>query len=505
MNIVNIDDIRALGSPTGLLVRYGADTPIWGRNVVDGSSSSLADLLTLAAWSPRQLVAAINARLSSQGRERIRLDPTAAYPWVRRGFRPRPPIPEIAAAVLSERLGCRVDASQLWPGRGDSHPAERTAAGGLGGVEQVDDLLRELGDLAFTAGTPQDPIGDASGMDLTAVVLDQLHDAVVAARQRAGRERVHPEQVEVIAAHVFALRRLDDRHGGGALSVRYVTSELRSVIDMVEYANYDFATGQRLITIVADLAQLLGWLHFDSSRYGSAERCLLLSVGLCRALKDHDRAANVIGMLSYVSAFAGHGPQAVRLAEAAHAECRSNDPILRARLLGREATAAAADGDLARFRRCADRAAELLHQRRDGDRPAFLYYLSTTQLAAETGQALVTLASRSTANRDRLLGTGIQVLSGAVDQMISSDGHDGPAYARSGLLHSTFLARAHLLNGETAEAISTIRASLSLLPMVQSPRGRYYLRRLRPELARRSRSASVREFLPEFDGALSSA
>jgi hypothetical protein len=472
---------------------------------VSGTSSSLADLLKLAAWGPRQLVAAINARLSSQGRERIRLDPTAAYPWVRRGFRPRPPIPEIAAAVLSERLGYRVDASQLWPGRGDADSEKRTAAGGLGDVAQVDDLLRELGDLAFTAGTPRDPIGDASGIDLTAVVLDQLHGAVVAARHRTGREQVHPEQVDVIAAHVAALRRLDDRHGGGALSVRYVTSELRSVIDMVECANYDLATGQRLITILADLAQLLGWLHFDSSRYGSAERSLLLSVGLCRALKDQDRAANVIGMLSYVSAFAGHGSQAVRLAEAAHGERRSSDPILRARLLGREATAAAADGDLARFRRCADNAAELLGEQREDDRPAFLYYLSPTQLSAEMGQALVTLAGRTTANRDRLLDEGISVLTDAVAEMTTTDDGNGPAFARSGFLHSTFLARAHLLNGATTEAISTIRASLPLIPMVQSPRGRYYLRRLRPELARRSRSSSVREFLPEFDEALSSA
>ena len=53
-----------------------------------------------------------------------------------------------------------------------------------------------------------------------------------------------------------------------------------------------------MLIIVADLAQLLGWLCFDSSRYGAAERYLLLSLGVCRALGAADRAANVIGMLS---------------------------------------------------------------------------------------------------------------------------------------------------------------------------------------------------------------
>jgi hypothetical protein len=51
----------------------------------------LADLLRLAEWGPRQLVNAINTRLSSQGRQRLRLDPTAGYAWVQRGYRPRAP------------------------------------------------------------------------------------------------------------------------------------------------------------------------------------------------------------------------------------------------------------------------------------------------------------------------------------------------------------------------------------------------------------------------------
>lgn len=114
-----------------------------------------------------------------------------------------------------------------------------------------------------------------------------------------------PEQVDLIGAHVTALRRLDDRYGGGALSLRYVAAELRTVMELAQHANDEAGIGRRLLTIVADLAQLLGWLHFDSSRYGSAERYLLLSVGVCRAIAALDRAANAIGMLSYVSAFAG--------------------------------------------------------------------------------------------------------------------------------------------------------------------------------------------------------
>jgi hypothetical protein len=213
---------------------------------------ALADLLRLAEWGPRQLVTAINSRLSGRGRDRLRLDPTAGYSWVNRGFRPRSPIPDVAAAVLSERLGYTVTAGQLWPGRLESGELRRSAADELDGVADIDDLVRELGQLGMTATTPQSPIDGAAGIELTAAV-DQLRGAVVVARDRAGHDYVLPEQVDLISLHVAALRRLDDRHGGGALSLRYVTAELRSVVDLVEYASYGPVTGRQLLTIVADL------------------------------------------------------------------------------------------------------------------------------------------------------------------------------------------------------------------------------------------------------------
>jgi hypothetical protein len=406
--------------------------------------------------------------------------------------------------VLTERLGYTVTVAQLWPGRPESGSLVRSAASGLDELTSVDDLIRALSQLGTAAATPRSPIAGASGADLTAVVLDQLSAAVVTARHRAGHDYLLPEQVDLIASHVAALRRLDDRHGGGALSLRYVTAELRSVADLVQYASYDRDTGKQLLTIVADLAQLLGWLSFDSSRYGAAERYLLLSLGICRALGARDRAANAIGMLSYVSASAGHRPEAVRLAEAAARECDKGDPILRARLLGREATAAAADGDLARFRRQSEQAAVLLERHAARGAPSFLYYLTPDQLAAEAGLALVLLAERTTGSRSRLLAEATEALSGAVTALTALDPvSQAPAYPRSALLHATYLARACLLRGDLDQAFAAMRAAQGLLAQVQSPRGRGYLHSLRSALAKRSRSPIVREFLEEFDEASS--
>jgi hypothetical protein len=472
----------------------------------EGEQSALGELLGLAEWGPRQLVGAVNARLVGQGREQLRLDPTAGYSWVRHGFRPRPPVPDLVAAVLTERLGYSVTVAQVWPDHPASGAVARSATAGLDGIASADDLVRELRELAAVGATPHCPVGEAGGGDLAAVVVEQFRDVVLPGRDRGGRERLAEEQVEVISAHVAGLRRLDDVHGGGTLSLVYVTAELRAVVELVEYARYDAGTGRQLLTVVADLAQLLGWLSFDSGRNGAAERYLLLSLGVCRAVGAADRAANVIGMLSYVSAFAGHGRQAVNLAEAATAECRRPDPVLRARLLGRDATAAAADGDFGRFRRRSGEAAELLDRYQTADRPSFLYYLGADQLAAEAGQGLVMLAGQVTAGRSRLLSEAVTTLSAAVAAKVAGGAvGSGVAYPRSALLHATFLVRACLLRGDLEQAVSAGRTALGLVPVVRSPRARGYLAGLRPEFSRRQRSVIVRDFLAEFDEASSVA
>jgi hypothetical protein len=115
------------------------------------------------------------------------------------------------------------------------------------------------------------------------------------------------------------------------------------------------------------------------------------------------------------------------------------------------------------------------------------------------------LAEHMTTNRQRLLSEGIGLLAGSVAGLATPAATGGPAYARSWLLHTTFLAQAYLRHGDLAEAISAMRTGVGLLPFVQSPRGRNYLRQLRPALARRSRSPLVAEFLPQFDEALSTA
>jgi hypothetical protein len=114
------------------------------------------------------------------------------------------------------------------------------------------------------------------------------------------------------------------------------------------------------------------------------------------------------------------------------------------------------------------------------------------------------LAERTTVNRQRLLREAVEGLSAAVTTLTRPASTGGaPIYPRSALLHTTFLARGCILLGDLDQAMVALRTGLRLLTQVQSPRGRAYLRGLRPVMARRSRSPQVREFLDEFDEASS--
>src|SRR5215813_482386 len=125
--------------------------------------ASLAEALHHVGWNPRQLAVAINAWLVERGKSHLRIDPTAPYSWRSKGFCPRPPIPAVAATVLSAELGYPVTVGQLWPGRAAAGPFAVSAADGLDGYVTLDDVTAALNDLTVSSHAGGDEIVGATG------------------------------------------------------------------------------------------------------------------------------------------------------------------------------------------------------------------------------------------------------------------------------------------------------------------------------------------------------
>ncbi|MGH4014764.1 MAG: hypothetical protein ACRDSL_12725 [Pseudonocardiaceae bacterium] len=274
----------------------------------------------------------------------------------------------------------------------------------------------------------------ASAVQLLTAVHDGLRAPGLWQPGVSGGDRLLPPMLTVIRSHIAELRRLDDRAGGGAVSLRYVRAELRAVLDLLRHASFDATVGQQLLAAAAELCQLAGWMWFDGGDGGRSQRTFLLGIRLARAAKDGDVLANMLGMLAYITAHSGEPRQALRLAEHASTLARHRGPMLRCRIAGRLATAHVAAGDIYGYRAAADAARTQLADSPPGEAPQFLYYLSDSQLRAESGQALVHLAERNPAHCRGLLDEAVAHLIPLTAADLRQD------YQRSALLHGCYLA-----------------------------------------------------------------
>ena len=466
----------------------------------DIGNPALVSALSCVGLSPRDLVRAINDRVVAVGHRR--LDVTAGYNWCR-GAVPRSPlVRHVAAAVLSDVSNTGYTVENLWG------QAQAGAADPLQSQWATDDLVgpRDLPDVLNSAASWTS--GSTNVATMRAATPDQLSAAVWDAMRQQDRrvlgsggdhaERVDPPLMTVHEEHLKSLRRLDDKTGGGPLSQRQVRIALFDVITLLRTSSYTPDIRIRLLRTAAGLAQLGGWMAFDGSLAAAAQRYQLLALRLAQAAGDHDTVANVLGMLAYQHSAHARPAEALRFATSAVEYSSHGLPLVRARALGRLATAHASAGDIDSFRRAADQCRHLIAQRTPDD-PAALYYFTDDQLAAESGHALVELASSNPRFTRKLLAEAADLLSPMV-----SEGTDGE-YKRSAVLHGIHLARARLLAKDTDATAHILTSLAGQLPGVQSMRCRDLLINVRRSAGRPLRSAHRTDAIEAVDQALSAA
>ncbi|NYF54296.1 helix-turn-helix domain-containing protein [Micromonospora purpureochromogenes] len=185
------------------------------------------------------------------------------------------------------------------------------------------------------------------------------------------------------------LRRLDDLTGGADLAPAGAYRLRRAVRAL---AGAGPAERRRLLPVLAETAQLAGWLHADAGEPTAGLDAYRLGLRAAAAAGDPALAGHVLGSASHLLAGAGDPEGALLLARTAYAGARrSAGPGLRALLLHRVALAAALGGRARAARQALDAARQTAGAVEPGAEPAWLYWLDDTELAAMTGRALVAL------------------------------------------------------------------------------------------------------------------
>ncbi|MDT0550432.1 hypothetical protein RND15_48545, partial [Streptomyces sp. DSM 41529] len=80
-------------------------------------NTRLSDLFGLAGWSKGELARMVNRQAAAMGHPQLATDTSRVRRWIDMGESPRDPVPEVLAALFTERLGRVVTIEDLGFGR----------------------------------------------------------------------------------------------------------------------------------------------------------------------------------------------------------------------------------------------------------------------------------------------------------------------------------------------------------------------------------------------------
>lgn len=159
----------------------------------------------------------------------------------------------------------------------------------------------------------------------------------------AGR-RISHSLVADIRVRADVLRRMDD-YLAGADMAQVVQRELDATAAVLREASCTEMVGRELLAVVAELAQLAGWVYSDAGSHDRATAVYLAGARAAHAAADRPLAANLLSSLAYQVANVGDPHEAVLIARsAATGAAGTATPTTRALLAERVAWAHARAG-----------------------------------------------------------------------------------------------------------------------------------------------------------------
>jgi transcriptional regulator with XRE-family HTH domain len=309
-------------------------------------------------------------------------------------------------------------------------------------VQMLDKVLHANGLLISLWRTaPEVPAASTA----TASALRIAHEWLVSEppqllRLRAGR-RIGAAQAAQIQDRVIQLRHLDDHLSGRDLAP-VVLREYKATATIIDQSSYRETTGRLLLSSLAELAQITGWVLSDAGLHRQAQDHYLEGVQAAQQAGATDVAANLLSCLAYQWTGRGLHHDAVLLAAtAAQGARRSAVPVVRALLGERLAYARAYAGDPNGTARALDDVDDTYEARSPGDDdPEWTYWLSRDEITVMAARCWTRLGQP---------GKAAPLIAAALTRY-------GPGQTREQALYWSFLAEAYLQAGQRAEAAQAL-------------------------------------------------
>ncbi|MEV7869205.1 transcriptional regulator [Streptomyces sp. NPDC088124] len=430
----------------------------------------------LSGMSKNALARAVTELATENGHTQVRPDGSRVRRWIDNGERPRPPVPDLIAKILSQRTGYRLSAADLGLAAAPTEEEARYR----GPTEILTDLHRVTSaTLAHGPHRPEraeyeDNQQRSEPRHLLTALESWSWSAAHPLPAVAADGRLSHTDAERIAAHTSALRQLDNTHGGASM-LYMATAHLATTNTAIKGGTYTEQAGRTLFRELGDLAGVVGWAAHDAAHYPQAVKYLTLAVHAARESGDRNLTAHLLQCLARVWGYGGH-PQLARdcIALALYGTRNTASPVLRAGLHALDARFAALLGLPRDALRAIHLAQEIFTEDSPDPAPAFVAYLDQAELSSTLGEVLLFLARTTDTPRHA---------KDAIGMLATAAGNRAEHRVRSRAFDAIALARAQLFTGRFEAARTSAEQAVTIGAGLDSARVRRRYRDLANEAA----------------------
>ncbi|WP_331739519.1 Tat pathway signal protein (plasmid) [Streptomyces sp. NBC_00015] len=268
------------------------------------SNAHLALWITATGLSHGEIARRIAAEATRQGHRQIAPDATRVRRWID-GERPRPPVPALLAAVLSDAIGQAITAGDL--GLAAQGPTldsiqlpllTETAAQTLAGWTQMDLFLDRRDTLKLALGAP--------------LILAAERMLGGTARRLNRAAKGFDADTTAALEEVIAFFTKSDASKGGGLYRKAIVAQLAEVASRIE-GGVPPSLKARVFAATADLAALAGWVSHDCGRYATAQRYWSYGIYAASEAGQPDRGVEIVTRMSHQMIYLGHPGDALGL------------------------------------------------------------------------------------------------------------------------------------------------------------------------------------------------
>ncbi|MFC1418763.1 transcriptional regulator [Streptacidiphilus cavernicola] len=256
-------------------------------------------------------------------------------------------------------------------------------------------------------------------------------------------DRVTDTMVAKLEKRVESLRELDAEMGGARL-LEQARGDLALVSGILQQGRYTEEHGRRLHALAARVCYLTGWMAYDSGLHSAGQQYYVGALRASRSAGDDEFGAFAMAEMGVQLGESGHTSERLAMINAAIATTPSNiHPAVQSYLHLHQAGSLSRTGQDREAATALHRATKLW-DKADGDRPEWMGWYGSEQIASTHGKILIRTGR-------------VQEATAALESSISS------AVPRDRAVRSARLAEARLMGHDLEGALAAANIGAQLL------------------------------------------